>query len=677
MRTILLITGFVAAAQAASSAPLSPAPTPAPGWQMESLDPGCPACRDFYRFANGGWADHATIPEGRSAWSTYDEVDEWVRKDLEKIIAEGSAAAAAGQTGNLAKIGTFYSSCMDEARADREGSAPVADELKRIQAMRTTADVTSEIRRLNMVLPELLFWTDVGADPMNPSRSMLEFGQGGLSLPETSLYADSGKEGQEARETLRGTAAEMFRLSGMQEAAAATAADRVVAIETELARASKPPEALRDQKANYHPMTIAEANALTPHWDWPAYLQTIGAPADAPLEIGQPEYFAALDRMIAAHSPADWAAYFQWHVLRRASPWLSKPFREARQSFSRHFSGAKGTAPREVRCMDALNYGLGEALGDIYRQRHFPPEAERRAERMVANLKAAMADRINQATWMSPATRRKALKKLAAMNVYVGGPAKIRDYQSLPVVDGPFWTNMSAAYGATTRYVTGKLGKPTDRGDWYILPQTISGAADFERNAFYYPVGKFQPPFFDAGADDALNYGALGATMGHELTHLFDDRGRAHDETGRLRDWWNARDVAAYKARAKKVVDEFEGYRVGSERVKGALTVSENIADLGGLTIAYYALERELAGKPRTKIDGFTPEQRFFLAWARNFREVTTPEQLRRQVRSDEHAPSIARVNVPLSNMPEFQKAFGCKPGGPMYRAPKDRARIW
>lgn len=672
MQTTLLIAGVMLLAPAVASAE-----RPSGGLAMADMDRSCAACSDFYRYANGGWLDRQKIPEGRAAWSTYDEVDERVRADLKQIVADGERAARAGETGNLAKIGAFYDSCMDEAAADRRGATPVADDLRTLRAIRTSADVTEQLRRLDVRLPALLISTDIPPDPHHPERMMIRFWQGGLSLPEASLYSDPGKEGTEARAMLLRTATEMFVLSGMDEASAKANANKVLAIETALAAASRSPEALRDLQANSHPMSLAEANALTPHWDWAAYLKAIGAPVDAPIDIGQPEFFTAVDRMLAQDSPADWSAYIQWRLLRAASPWLSKPFRDARLAFSAQFSGAQGEPPRELRCNEALNSVLGQAVGEIYLQRRFSPEARRRGERMVANLKAAMAQRIRQAVWMRPATRQKALKKLSAVEVYLGGPKTIPDYSKLVVANGPFWANMSRGYEFLTHWYTDKLRHPTDRAEWYHLPQDVSGGADSERNSFQYPAGKFQPPFFDPNADDALNYGALGATMGHELTHLFDDRGRQHDEKGRLRDWWTPADVAAYKKRSDRVIAAFEGYKVDSERVNGKLTVSENIADLGGLTIAYYALERELAGKPRRKIDGFTPEQRFFLAWARNFRQVQTPERLRRQVRSDEHSPSMARVNVPLANMPEFQRAFGCTPADEMYRKAPTRVRVW
>lgn len=650
---------------------------PLSGWQSNDMEQTCAACRDFYRYANGGWLARQHIPEGRAVWSSYDEADERVRADLKQIVDDAQRAATAGDQGTLGKIGTFYKTCMDKAAADRDGAAPVAADLEALRKAKSMADITALIRRLDVRLPEMLFATSVEADAMHPERMMLHFWQGGLSLPEASLYSDTGKEGAEARAMLVSTAARMFGLSGMTQAEANENAVRVLTMETELAAASRSAEGLRDQRENYHPFTLAEARALTPHWDWAAYISEIGAPATAPIDIAQPEFFRAVENMLTRHPPADWSAYVQWRLLKGASPWLSKPFRDARDAFSAHFSGAKGASPREVNCNEALNYAMGRAVGQIYLKRTFTPEARIRGERMVANLVAAMAQRIREARWMTPATRQKALRKLSTVKVYLGGPTRVPDYSLLKVTNGPFWANMSRGYAFVTYWYTDKLRRPSDRGDWYKLAQDVSGGADFERNAFQYPAGKFQPPFFDPKADDALNYGALGATMGHELTHLFDDRGREHDENGKLRDWWTPADVAAYKKRSDSMVAQFTGYRVNGEKVNGKLTVSENIADLGGLTIAYYALQRELAGKPRKRIDGFTPEQRFFLAWARNFRQLQTPDRLRRQVRSDEHSPSLARVNGPLSNMAEFDQAFGCKPGDAMYRSPRERVRIW
>jgi len=668
---ILAAVASLAQPEAASTAPISSALNTA------DMDVSCPACQDFNRFANGGWIDRTAIPAGRSSWSTYDEVDANVRHDLDAIIADGIAAAHAGRKDDLAKIGTFYSSCMDLAGADRQGIEPLGADLARIDDIRTTADATELLRQFSLFLPGFLFVADVSSDPSDSRRMMLHFSQGGLTLPEATLYTDPGKEGKEARDILRRTAVTLFQRSGLDAARAADDAERLISLETALARATLPPEQTRDPQANYHPMTLAEANRLTPHWDWAAFLAATGATKSAPLDVAQPGFFTAMDHEIATRDPADWAAYLRWSLLLSASPWLSKPFRDARLAFRQHFSGATGDISRAERCSYALNDGMGRALGAIYQQRHFSPQSKRRGERMVANLKAAMAERIREAKWMAPATRAKALTKLAAMRIYLGGPAKAPDYSALDVTNGPFWANTARANAFNTRYYTALLTHPVDRELWYLLPQDVSGGADPSRNVFHYPTGKFQPPFFDPKADDALNYGALGATMGHELTHLFDDQGRQYDAQGNLRDWWTPADAAAYKRRAQRLIDQYNATVVNGEHVNGALTVGENIADLGGLTIAFHALQRELKGKPSRRIDGYTPEQRFFLAWARNFRERATQETIRRQVRSDVHSPSEARVNVPFSNMPEFHRAFGCKPGDKMYRSPADRARVW
>lgn len=671
------LTILAAAASLAQSEALAPPAAATSAWNSAEMDRECPACRDFNRFASGGWLDRTAIPTGRSNWSTYNDVDARVRRELEAIIAEGVAAARAGRKDDLAKIGTFYSSCMDEAAAERDGVEPLRAELARIDAIRTSADAAEVLRQFSLFVPDFFFLADVGSDPSDSRRMLLTFIQGGLSLPEETLYSDAGKEGQEARDAFRRAAIQLFRLSGLDETRAAADAERLHSLETELAKATLPPEQTRDPKANHHPMTLAQLNQLTPHWDWGRFLSTVGAAPSVSLSVGQPGYFTAMDRALAERDPADWAAYLRWNLLLSAAPWLSKPFRDARLSFAGHFSGARGERPRAERCTNALSQGLGRALGAIYQQRHFTKESQRRGERMVANLKAAMADRIREAKWMTPATRSKALTKLAAMRIYLGGPGKAPDYSGLEVTDGPFWLNRARANAFATRYYTALLARPVDRELWYLLPQDISGGADPRRNVFHYPTGKFQPPFFDPRADDALNYGALGATMGHEITHLFDDQGRQYDADGNLRDWWNSADAKSYEERARRLIDQFNATTVGGEQVNGELTLGENIADLGGLTIAYHALQRELKGKPRQLIDGFTPEQRFFLAWARNFRERATQERIRRQVRSDVHAPSEARVNVPLSNMPEFHRAFGCKPGDKMYRPAAAQARIW
>lgn len=667
---VLFAALLLVASPAGSSEPTS-------RWQTADMRPSCGACTLFYRYANGGWLDSTSLPAGKSRWGTYDEVAAAIRAKLERIVEDGQAAAADGGQGNLAKIGTFYSSCMNQAAADQAGLGPVRDELAAIERIRTREDVAAAIRRLKLAVPDLLFWADVETDPFDPRRHMLHVNQAGLSLPEAELYASSEPEGREAVEALQKAAAQVFELSGSTPAAASADAQRLVALERALAAATVPPQQTRDVRANTNPMDVAAANRLTPHWDWISYFRSAGASTSSALNVRQPRFFAGLDRALATRSVEEWRAYLKWHLLYAAAPWLSEPLRDAHFAFDSSFSGTKEPQPRHQQCMAALNDAMGPALGAIYLDRHFTAEARQRGERMAANLKAVMAQRIDEAEWMSRATRAKALVKLEEVRFYLGGPTRIPDYSTLDVVPGPLWGNVAAANRFATRHYAARLSQPTRRDEWYMLPQSYSGAADHGRNSFQYPAGKFHPPFFDPDADDALNYGALGATMGHELTHLFDDRGRQYDEHGALNDWWAPGDSAAFTARAEALRRQFDRIRINGEAVNGTLTLSENVSDLGGLTIAYHALQHELQGKPRRLIDGFTPEQRFFLAWARNFRQISTPEHMRRQLRGGQHAPAEARVNGPLANMPEFHAAFGCRAGDPMYREPGERARIW
>jgi predicted metalloendopeptidase len=476
---------------------------------------------------------------------------------------------------------------------------------------------------------------------------------------------------------LRTTARRMFELTGATPEQAQADAERVIRLERTLAAGSLTAEQRQDLHGSINIMSVAEAQKLTPNWDWAAYLNSVGAPADSVINVIRPRFMAAFDRALVEHEAADWSAYLRWRYIYTAAPWLSQAFTQTRFTFSSHFSGVKSLRPRADRCLAALYDGMGAAMGDVYLKRWFTPAARRRGEAMVVNLKAAMADRIRTATWMTPQTKAAALAKLAKVKVYLGGPTRVPDYSALPVVRGPFWANVAASNAFAVRFDAAKLRRPTDPGEWYHLPQDYSGGADPARNSFQYPAGKFHPPFFDPAVDDALNYGALGATMAHELTHLFDNQGREYDQDGRVRDWWAPADAAAFKERAELLKQQVGQVRVRGETLNGALTLNENIADLGGLTVAYAALQKELRGKPRKLIDGFTPEQRFFLAWARNFRELSTPEYLKRQVRSGPHSPAEARVNGPLSNMPEFHAAFRCKPGQAMYRTPAERVRIW
>jgi putative endopeptidase len=467
-------------------------------------------------------------------------------------------------------------------------------------------------------------------------------------------------------------------LAGDDSAAARTQADRVMVLEMAMARASRPRDARRDPYAIYHPMPLAQAETLAPKIDWPQWLTDAGVPKVTSLNVADPDFFQSLDGQLTREPVAAWRVYLRWHALAAASPWLDSRFVAENFRMQQVLSGVKEQLPRWKRCAAIADRSMGEALGQAYVDLKFPPAAKARALSMVKNLEAVLKEDLSTLQWMTPATRQQAIVKLDAFVNKIGYPDKWRDYSALVVRRGPFIDNVLAAAAFEYHRRMAKIGKPVDRSEWTMTPPTVNAYYSPPFNEVVFPAGILQPPFFDPDADDAVNYGSFGAVIGHEMTHGFDDQGRKYDAQGNLRDWWMPEDANRYNAQAAKVVDQFSGYvSVDSLHVNGKLTQGENIADLGGLKIAYTALQRSLEGKPRTSVDGFTPDQQFFLAWARVWAESVRPEMAKQLVLTDPHSPGRWRVNGPLSNMPQFAAAFKCQPTDSMVRPPDQRAEIW
>jgi putative endopeptidase len=452
----------------------------------------------------------------------------------------------------------------------------------------------------------------------------------------------------------------------------------VLSVETALAKAAVPRVQLRDPNSRYHPMTVAQVNALTPAWNWSEYFAAIGLPQLTSLNVVTPTFFQALNTELEQRPLDDWKAYLRWITLSRSASLLSSPFVNEQFRFSSVLSGAREQQPRWKRCLSGADQSLGDALGREYVKVVFTPEAKEKMLGMVKNLRAVLRDRITRADWMSEATRAQALQKLDAFSQKIGYPDSWRDYAGLTIEPGSFAANAFRVRAYETRRDYEKIGKPIDRAQWGMTPPTVNAYYSPSLNEIVFPAGRLQPPFFSVSYDDAANYGGVGGTIGHEMSHGFDDAGRQYDAQGNLRDWWTAEDASHYTARAKVVEDQYGNYvAVDTLRLNGKLTLGENLADVVGVSVAYEALQRALAGKPRPVIDGFTPEQRFFLAYAQARLSVLRPEAARVQVATDPHSPGRFRVNGPLANMPEFAQAFGCKEGDPMVRPPELRARIW
>jgi putative endopeptidase len=676
----ILAAGLALAAGPSLAQSSDPARPRVVGLDPADMDTSCEACGDFYRFANGGWLDRNPVPAARSSWSSYAEVDEKTRADVRAVLAQAVRQSAAG-TGDPAavKLGRLYTLCMDSARAEREGAAPLADGLRRVDAVRDRAGVQGAIAHFHRVGLDVPWGLYAVADPRQSRRTAAEVWQSGLSLPDRDDYLTDDSTSRALRGRFVDHVARMLELAGTAPADARTQAAAVLSMETELARASMSRVEERDPKATDNRMTLAELGALMPRWDWPRYLAALEVPAGTgEIVVGQPEYMRAVDRMLGERPVADWRAYLRWRVVLWSAGYLSTAFVDERFRFNQALTGARAQRPRDERCMGLMDGLMGEALGKLYVERAFTPESRRRGLEIIDNLRAVMRERLAGLEWMGPETRQRALAKLDSMAAYVGGPDRPQDYAALEVTGGPMLENVQRAVEVQRLIRRGEIGQPRDRTRWFQLAHISSGAYSPSENRLVYPAAKFQAPFFDPEADDAVNYGALGATIGHEIVHGFDDQGRQYDAAGNLRDWWTAEDDRRFRERADRLVAQYDAQTVGDTvRVNGRLSLGENIADLGGVTLAYHALQRSLRGKPRETIGGFTPEQRFFLSFARNWRWSWRPEALRLQVKTGPHAPGHLRGVIPLTNMPEFAAAFGCKPGDAMVRPEAERVRIW
>ena len=642
-----------------------------------NFDTTCSACTDFYHYANGGWIARTPIPATEPMWSSFSEMTARVDSVLRVIFTEASRDRSAPKGSPIQLIGAYYRSCMDTARANAADLAPLKPLLVPIDSIRAVGDVGRVISRLQGEGVSVVFRFESTHDDKDATRMVAAVSQTGLGLPSRDYYFRADARTLGVRQAYEQFLTELFVHAGDTRAEANDEAARDMRLEERLAAVSLSPAQFR-QANTYRRMTRGELEALMPHFDWNHQLRITGAPRFDIVSVGAPTFFRGLDSLLANAPAADWRAYLRAAVLTAAAPALDSGFVNTNFRYRRQLTGASTPLSREQTCVSSIKTRLGELAGHEYVKRAFSPAARQRVIDLVTNLKAVLHDRIASLDWMSESTRREALAKLAAMRVKVGYPDEWQDYSSLTLRDDAFVTNFLAARRWAMRQDLSRIGKPVDRERWTVGPAQVDAFA--LSSDIIFPAGLLQPPFFDPAADDAVNYGAIGSMIGHEMTHHFDDQGRLYDAAGNLRDWWTPRDAAEYQARAARVVEQFNAYTVvdSAMHVNGRLTLGENIADLGGLKISYLALERLLASKGRPPaIDGFTPEQRFFLGFAQMWRAVVRPEYARTSVNTDPHAPWMWRVNGPLSNMPEFARAWGCKPGDPMVRAADKRAEIW
>ncbi len=649
------------------------------GLDLANLDPNTKPCQNFYQYANGGWLAKNPIPAAYPAWGIANELDERNRETVHQILEE-AARSNAPRGSNEQKVGDYYAACMAEDQINTAGAQPLADEFARISAIKDQKAFIAEVARLHTMGVNVMFGDGSEQDAKNSAEVIESVSQGGLSLPNRDYYFKDDDKSKMIRAEFLKHVANMFTLAGDDAARAAAEAQTILNIETKLAEVSKTPVELRDPVANYNRMTLAQLQALTPHFMWADFFKQIGLSQKTDIDVGQPKFFTGLEQQLTAVPLADWQTYLRWHLLNGTASALSSKFVDEDFNFKgRVLQGTKENLPRWKRCVAATDRALGEALGEVYVKKAFPPEAKARALAMVRNLEAALKDDIGTLAWMSDPTRKQAITKLDAFINKIGYPDKWRDYTKLEIKRDAYVLNRLRANQFNNDRDLGKIGRPVDKTEWFMSPPTVNAYYNPQINEIVFPAGILQPPFFDPTADDAVNYGAMGAVIGHEMTHGFDDQGAQFDAGGNLKNWWTDADLKNFKERAKCVSTQFSSFEVEPGlHENGELVVGESIADLGGLLIAYAAYQKSLEGKPRpANIDGFTPEQRFFLAYARGWATQARPEFERLLASVDPHPLPRFRVNGPLSNLPQFAAAFGCKAGDPMVRAEKDRCVIW
>lgn len=647
------------------------------GFDLTRMDNSVEACTDFFQYANGTWLKNTEIPASESRWGSFNILAK-NNRDILREVVEKSSATKAAKSSDTQLIGDFYASCMDETAIEKADIKPLNPYFKKISKISTKEDLVKLIAEMHNSGVPGVFGFGGGADLKNSSMVIANASQGGLSLPNRDYYTNNDAKSKETREKFVEYMTNMFKLAGDSPENAAANAKTVMDIQTRLANASLPPVELRNPDNRYHKMSLTEAQKISPNLSWEAYMSARGVPTVTEINIGQPAFFEEVNKMLTDVSTDDWKTYLRWMTINDAAPLLSKAFVDENFNFySKYLSGTKEQQPRWRRCVAATDGNLGEALGQEYVKKAFTPQAKARMDELISNLFAAMKVRINDLEWMSGTTKKEAQVKLSTFKRKIGYPDVLRGYKGLEIDRKSYFDNAENSGEFQIKRNLQDIGKPVDKTRWGMTPPTVNAYYNPVQNEIAFPAGILQPPFFNFAADDAINYGAIGGVIGHEISHGFDDQGSKFDAEGNFKSWWTDEDRAKFDERAACVVKQFDEYEVQPKLfINGKLTLGENIGDLGGLAVAYTAFQKSLEGKPRPEnIDGFTPEQRFFLGWAQVWATKSTPEAEALQVKTDPHALARWRVNGPISNMPQFVEAFNCKQGQPMIK--KDICNIW
>lgn len=649
------------------------------GIDLSDLDRKAEPCDDFYEYANGTWRANNPIPPSQTKWSKRWQAGETAKDKLRDILEAAAADKTAPKGSNEQIIGDYYGACMDESRANARGLEPVKPWFAKVDAAQDMASLQEVMVELHDIIVNAPFAFGSQQDFHKPSWVLADIGASGLSLPDRDYYLKPEPRFKEAREKYVEHVTTMLKLAGWDQKSADTGAQTIMGMETKFAEASLDNVALRDPANLDHNTTFTQLQAMAPHFAWVAYFKHKNIPTDVDMNVDQPKFMQEVDRQLQQTPLADWKIYLKWQMLNSVAEFLSAPFVEEDFAFNhKYLSGTTEIKPRWKRCVESTDQLLGEALGQKYVEKYFPPAAKARMQEMVRNLLAAMRDDILSRPWMSDDTKEKAMAKIATFNPKIGYPDKWKDYSHVEIRREAFFEDMIAGRKFVELDDRLQIGKPVDRGRWGMTPPTSDAYYNPLMNEIVFPAGILQPPAFDMNATDAVNYGAIGVVIGHEISHGFDDQGSQFDFLGRFRNWWTDADLKDFQTRAACVVDQFDHYYIEKDiHHNGKLVLGESIGDLGGAKIAYLAFEKSLEGKPRPEIDGFTQEQQFFIAWGQFRGDETRPETQRMMVQGDPHPIAKFRVIGPLSNLPQFQKAWSCKADSPMVRPADKRCDVW
>jgi putative endopeptidase len=677
----------VAAAPAVSSTPPAPPPAPAvsydsslTGVDANALDRSASPCDDFYQFACGGWMKATPIPDDQSRWvRSFSVIAEDNKKALRAILERDAAGDTKGDAYGQ-QLGDFWTSCMDEAGIEQRGASDLKPELKLIAAVHDGKSLAAELAHLHLMGVDAAFRVGSQPDDKDSAHDIAVIAQGGLGLPERDFYFRDDPHAKDIRAAYEAHVAATFELLGDKHAAAVAAAKTVMKVETALADASMKRVDMRDPQKVYHHTTIAELQAMAPKVAWDGYFAGLGFPALSAFNVKQPDFVKKVDAMTRSVPMAQWKTYLRWHLAAELSPWLSQKFVDEWFKFSQVLRGTKALPPRWKRCVEVIDGSMGEALAQPYVKAYLGDDGKQEAAQMVSGIEASMKADLDGLAWMDEATRAAALGKLAAIDNKIGYPSQWRNYDAVTITKASLVANVAAAAAFEAARETKKAGQPVDKNEWDMTPPTVNAYYEPTLNEMVFPAGILQPPFYAATQSPATNFGAIGMVVGHELTHGFDDEGRQYDAQGNLRDWWSATVGAEFDRRASCVEKQYDEYvPIDDLHVKGKLTLGENLADLGGMKLAYASFERAEKEHPATppSLGGFTPEQTFFLGFAQAWCTNVRPEEARLRLQTDPHSPAMFRVIGPLSNLPEFAGAFQCKAGDKMVRGDDKRCVVW